>query len=163
MRLATLLLALLLAGCASSPETPAGGQAPAWQFTALDGSTHAQEAPEANATVLFFMATWCGSCRSKAPMLAEAQDELAGQGVRFLSVDFDPTESADAIEAWQARYGHDWPHGIDAGLSVQRALGVRTQSSVVVLAADGAIVEHFGYGQVSAAGLREAVSRALAQ
>lgn len=164
MRLAAAILAsIVLAGCAQ-PSAPATseGKGPDWSFTAIDGATYSRDSPEANATVLFFMATWCGTCRTKAPVIAEVAADYANESVRVLSVDFDASETAEDLRAWQERYQQPWPHGIDRGLRTQRALDVRSQSTVVVLDADGNVVEHFGYGKVTGAGLREALDRALA-
>lgn len=181
MRAALLLAVLLLAGCAEpSPDAGAGpaapgleppvpspgptvpGQGPAWSFTALDGKTYSRDEPAGNATVLFFMATWCGTCRTRAPIVAEAAAEYADRGVRTYSLDFDPSESAEDIRAWQERYAQPWPHGIDPQLRIQRTFEVRAQSSVVVLDARGNVVEHFGYGKVTEQDLRAALDRALA-
>lgn len=166
---ALLLGVLLVAGCASpgADEPPgnlgsANGKGPVWSFVALDGSTQSRDEPASNATVLFFMATWCGSCRAKAPVLADVGAEYASKGVRMLSLDFDPTETEADVRAWQERYDHPWPHGIDEGLTMQRLFGVKTQSSVLVLDSEGRVTKHFGYGQVSADTLRAALDAALA-
>lgn len=161
------LVALALAGCSGPASTapPAPGsdaKGPDWSFSGVDGATYSRDLPEGNATVLFFMATWCGSCRSKAPVLAEVVPEYADTGLRVYSVDFDASETAEDLRAWQEQYDQHWPHGTDPGLRTQRALGVRIQSTVVVLDADGHIVEHFGYGEVTAPALRDAIDRALA-
>lgn len=162
-----LLAALLLAGCASpsgegAADGGAGADADAWSFTSFDGATHGPTDPEANATVLFFMATWCGTCHSKAPVLTAAYDDFAAQGVRFLSIDFDPSETRGEIEAWQGRYEHPWPHGLDTDREVQRALSVTIQSTVIVLDGAGNEVERFGYGKVTESGLADAIGRAVA-
>lgn len=160
--LAALVVALFLAGCAEpAPPATTDGKGPDWSFTAIDGETYSRDAPAANASVLFFMATWCSTCRTKAPVIADVVADYASLGVRVLSVDFDASETADDLRAWQDRYQQPWPHGTDPGLRTQRALDVRTQSSVVVLDADGNVVEHFGYGKVTDAGLRDAIDRAL--
>lgn len=52
--------------------------------------------------------------------------------MRFLSIDFDPSEKRSDVEAWQSRYEHPWPHGL-ASPNVQRALDVTIQSTVIVL------------------------------
>jgi len=163
--------ALLLAGCASPagpaiPQTDDPASPPSttalWTFTAIDGATYTSEAPARNATILFFMATWCSTCRSKAPMLAGVAAEYQARGVATYSLDFDATETADDLRAWQERYQQAWPHGIDRGLRIQRLYEVRSQSSVLVLDASGALVKHFGYGQVSERELRGALDEALA-
>lgn len=173
MRGAALLLAtVLLAGCASPTEptegpptrtqpSSEGGAGPAWSFQALDGQTYSRDSPEGNATVLFFMATWCGTCASKAPAIAEVADEYAPKGVRTFSIDFDPSETPAEMSAWQERYQQDWPHALDKGATIQRTFEVCVQSTVVVLDADGELVKKFGYGQVTADLLRDALDSAL--
>lgn len=166
MRLLLLAVAALaMAGCVSpsapTPDPSAPGKGPAWSFTAIDGQTYSRDQPAGNATVLFFMATWCASCRTKAPVIAEVVADPAYEGVRVYSLDFDPSEKPEDLRAWQEKYAQPWPHGIDPQLSIQRTFGVRTQSSVVVLDGDGKVVEHFGYGMVTDAGLRDALARAL--
>lgn len=156
---ALLVVALLLAGCASSPDAPAADTR--WSFVSTEGETISHDSPARDATVLFFMATWCTSCRAKAPVLAAVQEEYAARGVATYSLDFDPSETEDDLRAWKERYRQDWPHGIDEGLAIQRAFGVTSQSSVVVLDGAGAVVEHFGYGKVTESALREALERAL--
>lgn len=167
MRLAAaLLVALVIAGCAgeTGPSPPAvePDRGPEWSLAAIDGATYTRDDPPANATVLFFMATWCSSCRATAPVIAEAADAFGARGVRTLSVGFDPSESNEDLAAWQARYDQPWPHGIDAGAQLQRLFGVTSQSSVVVLDANGNLVESWGYGRVTEDALTAALERALA-
>lgn len=160
MRALALILVLLLAGCASAPAPPAGAPA-SWSFETIEGETITDDAPPRNATVLFFMATWCSSCRAKAPVLAEAHEAYAERGVATYSLDFDPSETPEDLRAWQARYGQTWPHALDRDRALQRLFDVRSQSTVVVLDGGGSLVRHFGYGQVDAAGLRAALDEAL--
>ena len=160
MRLPVLLAALVLAGCASPAGPPSG--APEWSFTDVEGAQHSRDAPPGNATVLFFMATWCGSCRATAPTLAAAHADYAARGVRFYSLDFDPSETPDQLRAWQARHDQPWPHGVDPDLGVQRAFRVTSQSSVVLLDASGSVAASWGYGKVTGDALRDALDRVLA-
>ena len=159
--LLALLLLAPLAGC-MAPEggAPPADGAPAWSFTDTEGVVQ-PEAP-ANASVLFFMATWCGTCRGKAPMLAEVHREYEARGARFNSLDFDATETPEQIRAWKRDLAQPWPHGVDPGLRVQRSFHVTSQSSVVVLDASGQVVQSWGYGAVTGPALRAALERALA-
>lgn len=161
--LALLLVAGSFAGCADAPTSGAGtdGPGPEWLFTDVDGVPHSRDAPEGNATVLFFMATWCGTCRVKAPLLAKVQADYADQGVRFYSLDFDASETPEQIRAWQEQRGQPWPHGVDPALKIQRAFGVTSQSSVVVLDAQGNVAQKWGYGGVTEQGLRSALDQVL--
>ncbi|HWH07966.1 MAG TPA: TlpA disulfide reductase family protein [Candidatus Thermoplasmatota archaeon] len=163
MRLApwTLLAGLVLAGCAG--DAPAATRkAPDWSFVDLDGAVHSRDAPPGNATVLFFMATWCGTCKEEAPMMAELHDDYAPRGVRFYSLDFDASEPPEAVRAWQARYAQDWPHGLDRGMAVQRAFDVTGQSSVAVLDAQGGVVKVWSHGYAREAAVRAALDAVLA-
>lgn len=164
VRLVPLLAAaLLLAGCAVPPAPKSPGAAgPEWSFTDVEGATHSRDAPPGNATVLFFMATWCSSCRSKAPVLAAAHADYAPRGVRFYSLDFDAGETPDDLRAWQADRAQPWPHGVDPGLTIQRAFRVTSQSSVVLLDASGNVAASWGYGQVTERALRDALDEVLA-
>lgn len=159
---APLLVAVvvLLAGCAT-PEPGAEGT-PAWSFTDTEGAVHSRDSPESNATVLFFFATWCGSCRATAPRLAAVHEDYAERGVRFYSVGFDPTESATDLRGWMTALEQDWPHGLDPGLGIQRTFGITSQSSVVALDADGSVARAWGYGKVTEAELRSTLDAALA-
>lgn len=161
-----LLVAPALAGCFASQgdpvlPQPADAAGPAWSLKDTQGVVHARDNASANATILFFMATWCSSCRSKAPLLAEVAAEYAPRGVRTLSVGFDPSESDADLEAWKESYAQPWPHGVDVGQRVARAFGVTSQSSVVVLDAEGVPVQAWGYGRVNGEELRAALERAL--
>lgn len=156
------VLALAVAGCAQPAGEPSPSDGLAWSFTDIDGVRHAHDAPASNATVLFFMATWCGTCRAKSPMLAQVHEDYGGRGVRFYSLDVDPTETPEQLRAWSARHAHEWPHAIDQAATLQRAFGVTSQSSVVGLDARGDVVRTWGYGAVNDMELREALERALA-
>src|SRR5687768_16067710 len=96
--LAVLVWAGVLAGCATpAPDAPPVGsdgdaddgddassapRGPDWSFADTTGATHSRDAPARNASVLFFMATWCGSCRQTAPMLASVEADYEARGVR---------------------------------------------------------------------------------
>lgn len=163
MRLDILLLAvalLPLAGCAApaEPAPPSGARGadvgPVWSFTDTAGQTHSRDEPPANATILFFMATWCSSCKRTAPVLADVHADYAPLGVRTYSVTTDPSESDDDLERWMAAYAQPWPHGTDASFSMQQTFGISSQSSVVLLGAEGRVVRSWGYGQVTGDVLR---------
>lgn len=161
--LAILLLLQPLAGCAERETAgSSAGTAPDWSFVDTQGVAHSRDEPAGNATVIFFMASWCGTCRSKAPMLARVHADAAEQGVRFYSVSFDRSDDDATLESWKAKVQNDWPHGVDPSFRIQRAFGITAQSSVVVLDSEGGLVEKWGYGGVQEDALREAIDRALA-
>lgn len=161
---------LALSGCldparrVSVPEpapSPAGDAA--WAFRDTDGALHTNATAEGRPAVLFFMASWCLSCRSKAPMLAEVVADRAPQGLRAYSLSFDPKDDEDTLRRWKAEFGHDWPHGVDPQLQVARHFGITAQSSFVVLDARGDIVRQWGYPGPSEDALRGAIDAAFAR
>lgn len=157
-------LLLSVAGCLGE-EAPVvvepGAVGPAWSFVSSEGEVVSRDSPEGNATVLFFMATWCSTCRSMTPMVAEVESEFAVRGVRVFSVSIDPSDSDEALEGWREKYGQSWPHGRDEAQSMQRSFGVTSQSSVVVLDSDGNLVERWGFGRASGPEVRAALEGVL--
>ena len=166
-----LVAALASAGCLSAPAPgprgpggapDAGAAAPGWTFVDTGGEEHSRETAAGAPAVLFFMATWCGSCRSKAAWLDDAHAEYAPRGVRFYSIGQDPTEGDADLERWKEAHAHPWPHGRDPDRAVQRAFGITHQSSFVVLDAQGHVVQRWGYPGASEQALRAAIDAALA-
>lgn len=170
---ALLLVALLtalpvLAGCAfQAPEPPIGPagegetrQAPSWHFVDTNGTTHSAETARGSPSVLFFFATWCSSCRGLTDDLA-AIEARYGDVIDLYSISFDPTESEEDFEDWKERYEQDWPHGSDPEANARQAFGIRSQSSVVVLDAEGHVVQAWGYGQASEGSIAAAIEAAL--
>lgn len=157
--LALVLSAAVLAGCAAPGVEPAP-QAAGWALTDTRGEVWSNGTLAGEPALLFFMATWCSSCRTVAPTLADLHEEYGGR-VQFLSVGWDPTEDHATLDAWAQERAQPWPHGTDPGRAVVRAFDVRTQSTVVVLGADGEVVWKSGYGP-SEGDVRAALERALA-
>lgn len=170
-RLAAVLVALLAAGCLSSEEPEHAGAHAAepppadpnalW-FVDTDGATQVVWPVSSNATVLFFMATWCPTCKEEAPMMASVHEDYAAQGVRFFSLDFDASETNVQIEAWKQKHAQPWPHGVDHGMRIQRAVSATGASSIVALDDVGEIVARWKHGGASEATLRKVLDAALA-
>lgn len=164
-----MLLTTALAGCASpgpgrsTPPPAEGTVGPAWSFADTEGRNHSRESVAGKPAVLFFMATWCSTCRSNAPRVAAVTEDFAGDGLQTLSVGWDPLETPEELAAWKQKHAQPWPHGTDPGANVARAFGITAQSSLVVLDAAGNPVRTWGYGGASEADLRAAVEEAFAR
>lgn len=158
-----LVASLLAAGCAApAPGAPAEerGDGAAWRLADTTGAEWTDLSLRGEPALLFFMATWCSSCRTVAPRLAALHEEYGGR-VQFLSVGWDPSETPQDLEAWAARHAQPWPHGADADHDVARHHDVRSQSVVVVLDAQGRVAWKSGYGP-SEEDARRALDEALA-
>ncbi len=146
-------------GASTPPRSPTG---PWWEFTDTEGARRSRDTAAGSPAVLFFMATWCSTCRSKTSLLAAAHEDYAPRGVNFFSVSFDATDDDGSLDAWKERYRQPWPHGVDPGLSMQRTFGVRSQSTMIVLDAAGDVAAKWDYPGATDAELRGAIDRALA-
>lgn len=113
------LLALLGAACAPSTATVAD-PLPAFNTDDFTAMLKASTQP----VVVNIWASWCGPCRSEAPLLREAS-EAYGSRVRFIGVDVNDTQSGAA--EFIARYGLDIEQYFDpqsAILSAFQSTGV---------------------------------------
>jgi len=146
--------ALVTAGCLSgSPAEPTsepppspttGDDAPtataaAWRFTDATGQDWTDESLEGRPALLFFFATWCSTCRAKAPTMAKLHGDY-GDRVQFLSIDVDNGESDGDVTGWSTDKGHDWPHGVDRSADVWPYYRAQSTSTVVILGADGSVI-----------------------
>lgn len=114
--LALIVLALMLAGCAGSTTTSTPTEALPTispdDFTAL---LDASDRP----IVVNIWASWCGPCRSEAPLLREAVRAYGSQ-IRFIGVDVDDTQ--DGAAAFIAQYGLDIEQYFDPHSAISTAL-----------------------------------------
>lgn len=159
--LALALLAPVLAGCTGPPPAVPPGTAPAWSFTDTAGQVHSNATAAGRPALLFFMATWCGSCRATTPALTALHQDFEG-ALQVFSVTIERGDDDAALEAWKERYRQPWPHGRDPTGAMPRTFQIVAQSSVVVLDPRGAVVQQWGYGQATEAAMRDAVQRAYA-
>ena len=74
----------------------------------LDGEQVSLDDFAGKVVVVNVWGSWCAPCRAEAPMLAEAADDLADDGVVFLGIDSrDPSRSA--AQAFVRRFGIGYP------------------------------------------------------
>lgn len=162
LSLALLLVLQALAGCASPDPAPATGAAPAWSFTDTEGAVHSNATAFGEPAVLFFMASWCSSCKIMTQRLAAVHRDLAPQGLQMFTVSIERSDTPAILEDWKQRYAQPWPHGLDAE-AMPRTFGIVAQSSVVVLDAQGRVVQSWGYPGASEAELRAALQRTFTE
>lgn len=77
----------------SSPPK-AGAAAPRFALRRLDGTgTLSLESLRGKAVVLNFWASWCGPCKSEAPVIEQLWREYKGKGVVFVGIDTNDASS----------------------------------------------------------------------
>ena len=100
---------------------------PAPDFTLPALSSHAAPAIHlagfrGKPMMLNFWASWCVPCQHEAPLLEATWQRVQGQGMVFLGIDFEDTQS-DALNFLQ-QYGITYPNVVDATGSVGINYGV---------------------------------------
>ncbi|HVN39902.1 MAG TPA: TlpA disulfide reductase family protein [Myxococcota bacterium] len=134
--------ALALVG-ASAPEVAS--------LETLDGDAiEVTRAPDENALVLHFWATWCPDCADELPALDRSARACEGHGVRVLMVNVgDP---ADEVRRFAKGHGVELPVLLDPHGRVWRGAGLRGLPANLVWTRDG---EQRSEGPASAARWRE--------
>ena len=106
-------------------------------------------------TVLEFFASWCSVCESTLPELERG----APADARWVSIGLD--RDADTVVKTAAAWHLEKTVVHDADGALSRAYGVRALPTLIVLAADGTVVESLA-GRVSPEELRDGIARARA-
>ena len=88
--------------------------APDFTLTAFDGVPYRLSDLRGNVVVINFWASWCGPCRTEAPILQKLWTELKGQNVIFLGVD--QADKLDQAQAHIREFGLTYPNGPDNGI-----------------------------------------------
>ena len=84
-----------------------GQPAPEFELPTVNGQQLALSDFRGRPVIVNFWASWCVPCRDEFPVLAEARDRHAADGLEILGVIHDDGPEAAAIFA--ATYGAEWP------------------------------------------------------
>jgi thiol-disulfide isomerase/thioredoxin len=98
---------------------------------------------EGKPVFIYFMATWCPTCRGELKKLKTAYSDYKAK-VEFYVVSIDPTETIQELEAYRIQEGQEWVMAT-AGQGMLAILGIRSQSSKIAFGADGVIVYRDGF------------------
>ena len=127
------------ASVASSPAAVSQPLGPAPAFSVTDTAGQTVTVPSAHATVLYFMAAWCGSCAAGEQQLAQLQRQLP-VGVQMVSLDVTPqTDTPAALDQLASAAGAKWPQAF-ASNAVISAYKVAYLDTVAVVNPKGQLV-----------------------
>ncbi len=150
-------------GARAFPSEVASGTKPAapdFTLPLLTGGELALASLRGKVVVVNFWASWCNPCKDEAPILQDLWvTDGESQGVAFVGVD--TQDLSDDARAFAKTYGLTYPLVHDDGGDVARTWGVSAFPETFVLDAQGRAVAWFP-GEVTAAGLREAIAKAQA-
>jgi thiol-disulfide isomerase/thioredoxin len=111
-----------------------------------------------------FWGSWCSPCRAEADTLALLSRQLDGHGVRFLGIDIrDSTANAKAfVSDFHVGYPSLNDPGDQVALAFRGAVTPAGIPTTLVIARDGRVAARV-IGQVTYAGLKGLINRAMAQ
>ncbi len=147
--LALLGIAFLVQAPASSPATQ-GSVAPDFTLADLDGNPIQLSNLRGRPVVLNFGASWCGPCVEEFPLLRDAAQRHAADGLVVIGVVFQDRSSA--ARNFMARNGATWQTAMDPDERVASAYGILGPPETYFIDRDG-IIEARQIGQFSAGSL----------
>ncbi len=129
------LRALLAIAGPQQPSPSAGGKAPAFTLSALDGKKVSLASLAGKPVVINFWATYCPPCRAEMPLLERRAG--AGSGVQLVLIN--EGDSRDAARTFLEAVGVHQNALLDSDLGVGRAYGAVALPATVFIRADGTI------------------------
>jgi len=96
--------------------------------------------------ILNFFATWCGPCKAEMPELIRFAEKHKNDPLLFIGIDASEPEST--VQDFIREQGFTYPVALDREGKVQKAFGVRSFPTTVVIGADG-IVRLYEVGSIS--------------
>jgi thiol-disulfide isomerase/thioredoxin len=151
-------LAWIVRNAGTLGGTRAGEPAPHIDLPLLDGGRARIEDARGQRLVLSFWATWCGPCVGELPDVQRLAEELAGKGVRVMTVNVDGEGAAPVVREFRQHIGLKLPIALDDG-SASQAFRVDTIPRTVIIDADGKIARVLD-GAHTLADMRRAVELA---
>ena len=141
------------------------GPAPAfsvtiWNFDRLTmaGQPVSLSSLKGQTIVLNFWASWCIPCQQEAPMFERVWNDYKDQGVVFLGVDADDTDSAAL--AYIDKYNLTYPHAPDEGKQMTKAYRTTGYPETFIIDGNGQIIKHF-ISSPNEADLRNTIEQAM--
>lgn len=137
--LALMALSALAIGAspAGAADAPAGQAAPDFALKAFDGRNHRLSELRGQVVLINFWTSRCGPCRAQMSALDALHEELGGNGLALLSVNFD--SDPERAREFIASHGIGFPVLRDDGRHVSRRYGVRGIPRLVMIDREGVI------------------------
>jgi thiol-disulfide isomerase/thioredoxin len=109
-----------------------GEEAPDFEFASIDGRQIRLSAYRGRPVVVYFWASWCGTCTEMAPGLHALYDRFHPQGLEILAISFD--RERQPMLDFAAEYRETWPISYTGRGFWENAVGRRYGVSVAGVA-----------------------------
>lgn len=127
-----------------------GDHAPELAMADLDGNPVRLSDLRGKPVIVNFWASWCGPCVEEFPLLVDARQRYAGEGLTIIGVVF--RDSSVAARDFMARMGAGWQAAMDPDERVAASYGIFGPPETFFIDRDG-VVAGRQIGQLSAADL----------
>jgi cytochrome c biogenesis protein CcmG/thiol:disulfide interchange protein DsbE len=132
-------LAYAITGSGSGPLRE--GPAPDFTLELFDGGQLSLNELGGQVVVLNFWASWCPPCRQEAPILEAVWQRYRGQGVTFVGLNYQDTETPAG--AFIEEFGISYPNGADQHSRIAKSYGVQGVPETFIITPQGEIGEVF--------------------
>jgi cytochrome c biogenesis protein CcmG, thiol:disulfide interchange protein DsbE len=150
--LLALLGAIVLTRLPPSTPTAIGSVAPDFSLADLDGTPISLADLRGRPVIVNFWASWCGPCVEEFPLLREAAERHAADGLVVVGIVW--RDRSEAARDFMTRNGATWAAAMDPGERVAADYGILGPPETYFIGRDGTIVAR-QIGQISAASLDE--------
>ena len=147
-----LLGAFVVSRLPAAAPTAIGSPAPDFSLADLDGNPIHLADLRGRPVIINFWASWCGPCVEEFPLLNEASERHADEGLVVIGIVW--RDRSEAARDFMARNDATWIAAMDPGERVASDYGILGPPETYFIGRDGTIVAR-QIGQVSAASLDE--------
>jgi cytochrome c biogenesis protein CcmG/thiol:disulfide interchange protein DsbE len=151
---------LLAIGSAPPAGARLGEPAPQFDLADLDGNPLRLSDLRGRPVLVNFWASWCAPCVEEFPLLRDAHDRYAGEGLVVVGIVF--RDGSEAARAFMARMGARWQAAIDPGEETARRYGIYAPPETFFIDRDG-VVAGRQIGQLSAADLERGLTTIMGE
>ncbi|SDR00340.1 TlpA family protein disulfide reductase [Natronobacterium texcoconense] len=113
---------------------------------------------DADLTLVYFFATWCGPCEPQLESLHEVREEYDSETLAMRAIS--PEDEEGLVTDYWDDEGADWPAGIDPDSDVHDEFGVSVYPSIVIVDSDGDVRWHTS-GNTGADDITDAIDAEL--
>jgi cytochrome c biogenesis protein CcmG, thiol:disulfide interchange protein DsbE len=135
-----------------------GKPAPEIDLEGLEGERVRLSDYRGRPVIVNFWATWCTPCREEFPVLAEAREQHAAEGLEILGVVHEDT--VDGARAFVADLGAEWPMPFDADREAWDAYGGVGVPTTYYVDAEG-VIRAVSFGPLTEDGLAQQLATIL--